>query len=261
MISASNLTKRFGDKVALQDVSFEVGPGEILGYIGPNGAGKTTTVKILIGMMDEFEGTAAVCGIDVREDPLAVKRRIGYVPETSALYDALTPMEYLTFIGRLYGLPDAEIQRRAEGMLELLGLKDELANRMSSFSKGMAQKVLITAGLMHDPEIIFMDEPLTGLDANSALIIKELIARLAALGKTVFYCSHIMDVVERVCTRIMILDGGRIAADGSFDELQGQAQGSSLEQIFTQLTGEGVHEAVADQLVQVIQPEAGTLDT
>ena len=254
MISAKNLTKRFGDKVALQDVSFEVGPGEILGYIGPNGAGKTTTVKILIGMMNEFDGTASVCGIDVREDPLEVKRRIGYVPETSALYDALTPMEYLTFIGRLYGLPDAETRRRAEGMLELLGLKDELENRMSSFSKGMAQKVLITAGLMHDPEIVFMDEPLTGLDANSSLIIKELIARLAALGKTVFYCSHIMDVVERVCTRIMILDGGRIAADGSFDELQGQAQGSSLEQIFTQLIGEGVHEAVADQLVQVIQP-------
>jgi len=258
MISANNLTKRFGDKVALQGVSFEVGPGEILGYIGPNGAGKTTTVKILIGMMDEFEGSAAVCGVDVREDPLEVKRRIGYVPETSALYDALTPMEYLTFVGRLYGLPDVEIQRRAEGMLELLGLKDELADRMSSFSKGMTQKVLITAGLMHDPEIIFMDEPLTGLDANSALVIKELIARLAAMGKTVFYCSHIMDVVERVCTRIMILDGGRIAADGSFDELQGQAQGSSLEQIFTQLTGEGVHEATADQLVQLTQPEAGT---
>ena len=255
MICAKDLSKRYDSKLVLQGISFEAEPGEILGYIGPNGAGKTTTVKILTGMLDEFGGAASVCGIDVRENPLEVKRRIGYVPETAALYDALTPMEYLTFVGRLYGLSDLDIRQRAEGMLDLLGLRGELDNRMSGFSKGMVQKVLIAAGLLHNPDVIFMDEPLTGLDANSAVIVKELIARLARSGKTVFYCSHIMDVVERVCDRIMILDQGVIAADGTFDDLQALAQESSLEQVFTKLTSEGTHGAIADQLVQGLQPD------
>lgn len=249
-IKIENLTKSFGDKIVLRGIDLEVAPGQILGYIGPNGAGKTTTVKILIGMLHDFGGQASVCGHDVATDPLAVKRRIGYVPETAALYDSLTPMEYLRFVGRLYGLEIDEIEQRAREMLDLFELSAETDNRLSTFSKGMRQKVLIVAGMIHNPDVLFLDEPLSGLDANSAVTVKEIIAQLARKGKTIFYCSHIMDVVERICDRIIILADGRVVADGSFEELQGRSKEASLERIFTQLTSEGGHAAVADRFIQ-----------
>jgi len=249
-IKIANLTKSFGDKTVLRGIDIEVAPGQILGYIGPNGAGKTTTVKILIGMLHDFGGQASVCGHDVAVDPLAVKRQIGYVPEAAALYDSLTPMEYLRFVGRLYGLEVEEIDQRAREMFQLFDLSSEIDNRISTFSKGMRQKVLIVAGMIHDPDVLFLDEPLSGLDANSAVTVKEIIAQLARKGKTIFYCSHIMDVVERICDRIIILADGRIVADGSFEELQGRSQEASLERIFTQLTSEGGHAELADRFIQ-----------
>ncbi|HUU96171.1 MAG TPA: ABC transporter ATP-binding protein [Phycisphaerae bacterium] len=253
IIRISALTKSFGSKEVLRGVDLEIAAGQILGYIGPNGAGKTTTVKILCGMLDGFGGRASVCGFDVAVQPLEVKRRIGYVPESAALYDALTPLEYLRFIGSLYGLAKAEVERRAAEMLELFELGDELDQRMSTFSKGMRQKVLITAGLIHNPDVIFMDEPLAGLDANSVVIVKEIITRLAGQGKTIFYCSHIMDVVERVCHRIAIIDEGKIIADGTFEELQAKSTAASLEKIFTQLTSAGGHAAVADRFIAALK--------
>lgn len=249
-IKIENLTKSFGDKIVLRGIDLEVAPGQILGYIGPNGAGKTTTVKILIGMLHDFGGQASVCGHDVAADPLAVKRRIGYVPEAAALYDSLTPMEYLRFVGQLHGLEIEEIEKRAREMLDLLELSAETDNRLSTFSKGMRQKVLIVAAMIHNPDVLFLDEPLSGLDANSAVTVKEIIAQLARKGKTIFYCSHIMDVVERICDRIIILVDGRVVADGSFEELQGRSKEASLERIFTQLTSEGGHAAVADRFIQ-----------
>ncbi|MEP0842587.1 MAG: ABC transporter ATP-binding protein [Phycisphaerae bacterium] len=253
IIRIEGLTKRYGQKEVLRGIDLQIMPGQVLGYIGPNGAGKSTTVKILVGMLPEFEGRAMVCGFDVAEKPLEVKRRIGYVPESAALYEALTPMEYLRFIGRLYRMETPEIERRAREMLALFGLADEVDHRMSTFSKGMKQKVLITAGMIHNPEVLFLDEPLSGLDANSVVTVKEIIRRLAGHGKTIFYCSHVMDVVERVCDRIVIISGGRIIADGSFEELQARSKGASLERIFTQLTSSGGHEALAEQFIRALE--------
>lgn len=251
-VSIRNLVKSYGDLPVLKGVNLDIKPGEILGYIGPNGAGKTTTVKILIGMLEEFEGEASVAGHDVRSNPLEVKQHIGYVPESAALYEALTPMEFLLFIGRIHGMPDSKIDGRARKLLELFDLGENLDSRMSSFSKGMRQKVLIIAGMIHDPDVLFLDEPLTGLDANTALTVKEIISGLSEAGKTVFYCSHVMDVVERVCHRIVILNKGEIVADGTFEELQEMSRRGSLESIFTQLTSDESQQAVASEFLEVI---------
>jgi len=255
IITIRQLTMSYGSKPVLCGIDLDVEPGHVLGYIGPNGAGKTTTVKILIGMLTGFRGEVRVCGHDVATEPLEVKRRIGYVPESGAVYDALTPMEHLRFIGRLYGLDDSEIGRRAGEMLDLFGLASEVNNQMSTFSKGMRQKVLIAAGMIHNPDVLFLDEPLSGLDANAVVTGREIIARLARRGKTIFYCSHVMDVVERVCDRIVIISGGSVIADGSFEQLRASSAGSSLEHIFTQLTGDGGHQALADRFIGVFQPE------
>jgi ABC-2 type transport system ATP-binding protein len=249
IITIRNLAMSYGDKTVLRGINLDVEPGHVLGYIGPNGAGKTTTVKILIGMLGGFTGEVTVCGHNVATEPLEVKRRIGYVPEAAALYEALTPVEYLRFIGRMYNLADAEVDQRAREMLDLFGLGPELDNRMSTFSKGMRQKVLIIAGMIHNPDVLFLDEPLSGLDANAVVTVKEIISRLAGRGKTIFYCSHVMDVVERVCDRIVIISGGDIVADGSFEQLQASNTAASLEHIFTQLTGDGGHEALADRII------------
>ncbi len=251
IIAVNNLKKSFKPTTVLDGIDLEVARGQIVGYIGPNGAGKTTTVKILIGMLGDFTGEVSVCGFDVARDPIEVKRRVGYVPETAALYDALTPGEFLQFVGRIHGMDSDETERRARAMLELFDLEAKFDDRMSSFSKGMRQKVLIVAGLIHNPDLIVMDEPLTGLDANSAVVVKEILSGLAQRGKTIFYCSHVMDVVERVCDRIIILNKGKIIADGSFEELQAGAQGASLEHLFTQLTSEGRHGALARRFIDI----------
>jgi ABC-2 type transport system ATP-binding protein len=253
LITVRGLMKSFGDKPVLRGIDLDVAPGQVLGYIGPNGAGKTTTVKILTGTLDEFGGRASVCGFDVVQQPLEVKRRIGYVPESAALYEALTPREYLRFVGQLYGMPLDEITRRTTEMLGLFDLAGELDHRMSTFSKGMRQKVLIVAGLIHNPQVIFFDEPLSGLDANSVVIVKEIIMRLARHGKAIFYCSHVMDVVERICDRIIILADGQIVADGTFEQLQTMSRAASLERIFTQLTSAGGHDAVADRFIRAFE--------
>jgi ABC-2 type transport system ATP-binding protein len=255
IITLRGLTKNFDKKEVLRGIDLDVQHGQVIGYIGPNGAGKTTTVKILIGMLLEFEGEARVCGYSVQEHPLEVKQRIGYVPESAALYDSLTPMEYLRFIGRLYGMAEATIEQRARTMLTLFDLGEELEQRMATFSKGMRQKVLIVAGMMHNPDVLFLDEPLSGLDANSAVTVKEIVARLAQRGKTIFYCSHVMDVVERVCDRIIIINEGRIVADGSFEELQGMDMHASLERIFTRLTSTGGQESLAEEYIAAFAGE------
>jgi ABC-2 type transport system ATP-binding protein len=253
VIVLEDLRKSFDAKQVLLGIDLTVSPGQVLGYIGPNGAGKTTTVKILIGMLTDFTGNARVCGFDVARDPLEVKRRIGYVPEAGALYEALTPIEFLSFVGRLFDIKPSLLEQKALELLRIFDLTDQRDQRMSTFSKGMKQKVLIIAGLIHNPEVIFLDEPLSGLDANSALVVKELIASLAAAGRTVFYCSHMMDIVERVCDRIVIIDQGRIVADGTFESLQSGVKEASLERIFTQLTSAGGHEQAARDFVKIIE--------
>ncbi len=237
MIVVEDLHHAFA-KPVLNGVSFTVEPGEVVGYLGPNGAGKTTTLRILCGMLRPASGTVRVAGFDPLEEPLEVRSRIGYVPESGALYESLTPIEYLTLIGRLHGLADDMVRERADHFLSGFGILRNRSGRMSTFSKGMKQKVVITAALLHDPEVVFLDEPLNGLDANATVAVKEVVRGLAERGRTVLYSSHLMDVVERVSDRVIIIDGGSVVADGSASELRTRSGDSTLEALFSRLTAD-----------------------
>lgn len=236
VLTVRNLKKQYNGNYVLNGINLDVNAGSILGYIGPNGAGKSTTIKIITGIIDEFEGDVYVLGLDVRKDAVEVKRRIGYIPEQAALYEVLTPLEYLQFTGNLYGLSDEVISVKSWELLKLFQLADKAQTRMSTYSKGMRQKVLLISGLLHNPEIIFLDEPLNGLDANAVILVKEILNQLKQAGKTMFYSSHIMDVVEKISDRIVLIDKGLIIADGSIEALQQQVQEGSLENIFKSLT-------------------------
>lgn len=250
IIRMEHLFKSYGDKQVLRDINLEVYPGQVIGYIGPNGAGKSTTVKILCGLLSDFEGKVTVKGIDMKQDPLSIKRIIGYVPELSDLYEVLTPVEYLELIAGLHELPADISGSRIPKMLAAFGLEGQMHQRMDTFSKGMRQKVLLVSGLLHNPDILILDEPLSGLDANSVIIVKELISRLAAEGKTIFYCSHMMDVVEKVSDRIVLLNEGTVVADGSFESLKTALGQGTLENIFASLTTQGgSHQDAASDLV------------
>jgi ABC-2 type transport system ATP-binding protein len=253
ILTIQHLHKSYGDKQVLKDINLEIYPGQVIGYIGPNGAGKSTTVKILCGLLTDYEGEVSIKGYDLKKETLEVKKIIGYVPELAELYDVLTPFEYLNFIGALYGMEEDVCQERIQKMMSAFGLLPNIHQRMDSFSKGMRQKVLIASGLMHNPDIIILDEPLSGLDANSVIIIKELISRLAKEGKTIFYCSHMMDVVEKVSDRIVLIDEGRIIADGTFQDLKEQQGNKSLEQIFATLTAKDSLSTTADELVRALE--------
>jgi ABC-2 type transport system ATP-binding protein len=252
-IACRGLRKRFPGKEVLRGIDFEVTAGSVFGYIGANGAGKTTTVKILTGMMGAFLGEARVCGLDVRAEPQAVKARIGYVPESALLYDGLTALEYVQLIGRLRRLDEARITQRARDFFEVLDLLPRAHNRLSTFSKGMKQKVMFCCALLHDPEVLFLDEPLSGLDVETTIFVKELIRALALRGRTIFYCSHMMDVVERVCDRIVILHEGEIAADGSFAELASRSAEASLEGLFSSVTGGRAADARVEALLDALR--------
>jgi ABC-2 type transport system ATP-binding protein len=237
VIRTDALSRSYGNKAALVDLTMTVQPGEILGFLGPNGAGKSTTVKILTGLIRPSSGRAWVAGYDVVDQPLEVKARIGYVPETAALYDGLTAAEYLELIACLHHMDARIAQARREELLDLFGLGASQHQRLSEFSKGMRQKVLIAAALQHGPEVLFLDEPLDGLDANAAAVMKELLKKLASQGRTILFCSHILEVVERICTRIVVINGGRQVADGTADEIRRASGAATLEEAFSRLTG------------------------
>ena len=236
IITIKNLIKNYGTNPVLRGINLDIEAGKIIGYIGPNGAGKSTTLKILTGIIPDFSGEVHVLGMDVRENALEIKRKIGFIPENAMLYETLTPTEYLTFIGQLYEMSISEIEKKAQDLLSLFGLTANVHQRMTTFSKGMKQKVLLIAGMIHNPEIIFLDEPLSGLDANAVILVKEILVQLRNSGKTIVYSSHIMDVVEKISDRIVLINKGEIIANGTFEELK-STQNSSLEQIFAQLTG------------------------
>jgi ABC-2 type transport system ATP-binding protein len=253
VIQLQDLKKQYNGQYVLKGITLSFDMGQIVGYIGPNGAGKSTTIKILTGIIDDFEGEGIVLGMDVRKHALEIKQRIGYIPEQAALYEVLSPREYLRFVGRLYGLDENTIERRSLELLRLFELGDKLDMRMNGFSKGMKQKVLLIAGLMHNPELIFLDEPLSGLDANAVILVKEILAQMRTDGKTIFYSSHIMDVVEKISDRIIIINKGEVIADGSFEELKQQKHLGSLENIFTALTGDEKHSSVATEFIDVMK--------
>jgi len=237
MIRTEKLSRNYGSKRALIDLDLEVHPGEILGFLGPNGAGKSTTVKILTGLVRQDSGHATVAGFDTWTQPLEVKKRIGYVPEQPALYDSLTAAEYLEMVGCLYHLEPAASRTRREELLQLFGLHGDQHQRIKEFSKGMRQKVVIAAALLHKPEVLILDEPFDGLDANMALVMKELLRQLASQGKTILFSSHILEVVERICTRIAIINQGRFVIGGTPAEICRETGTTSLDQAFNTLTG------------------------
>ncbi len=251
VIVTQNLSKTYTEPV-LRNINFSIYPGEIIGYIGPNGAGKSTTIKILTGIIPDFDGEATVLGMDIRNDILEVKKRIGYIPENAALYDTLTPLEYLHFVGQLYKMEWISVDKKARELLHLFELRDYTDSRMTAFSKGMKQKVLLIAGMMHNPSILFLDEPLSGLDANAVIMVKEILTQLKRSGKTIFYSSHLMDVVEKISDRIIIINQGQMIANGTFEELNTHAKGS-LEKIFTDLTGNKAHETTAVEFINILE--------
>ncbi|GGE44766.1 ABC transporter ATP-binding protein [Pullulanibacillus camelliae] len=254
VLVVEDLYKSYDGMYVLNGVNLKVSSGEIIGYIGPNGAGKSTTVKVMLGLTEDYTGRITIFNQDIASGDVAYKRRIGYVPETAELYDSLTAFEYLRFVGQLYGLQEDPVTSKAKKLLELFGLdEDVLHSRISSYSKGMRQKVLIVSSLLHNPDLLFFDEPISGLDANSVMIFKEILSALASQGKTIFYSSHIMDVVEKISHRIILLNEGRIVADGSFEALQAKGQQGSLEEIFNQLTGFDRHRDIAQDFVAVVQ--------
>lgn len=253
IISISNLRKSYGSKVVLKGIDLEINRGEVIGYIGPNGAGKSTTVKIMLGLIPDFDGEINILGQNISSGDIDYKSRIGYVPETAEIYENLTAREYLTFIGELYGMDYDTVDQKAMKLMILFGIGDVYDARISSFSKGMKQKTLIISALLNDPDILFLDEPLTGIDANSVMVFKEVLEQLANEGKTIFYSSHIMEVVEKLSSRIILINDGKIVADGNIDELKGTSMESSLENIFNQLTGFNDHETIAKEIVSVVR--------
>lgn len=252
IIEINNLSMSFGNNHVIKDLNMTIYPGQIIGYIGPNGAGKSTTVKIMLGLIENYTGIVKIFGNDIKSDPIEYKKRIGYVPELSDLYDSLTAKEYLEFIGSMYGIDKDIASQRANEMMEIFGIGDSFNSRISSFSKGMRQKVMIIASLIHNPDLLFLDEPINGLDANSVVVFKEILQSLSEMGKTIFYSSHIMEVVEKLSDRIILLSNGNISADGSFDDLKDKNYNESLQEIFNTVTGFNNHKEIADRFISVM---------
>ena len=237
MIRTERLTKIYGNKAALSDLDLEIRPGELFGFLGPNGAGKSTMVKILTGLVRPTSGRAWVAGFDVIEQPLEARARLGFVPESPRLYESLTADSFLDVMGALYHLDPATSRMRRNDLVELFGLGDVRHQRLREFSKGMRQKVVIAAALIHRPDVLILDEPFDGLDANTALVMKGLLKEMAAQGKSVLFSSHVLEVVERICTRICIIDAGRKVAEGTAEEIRRQFRAGSLDEAFSRLTG------------------------
>jgi len=252
IISIKNLKMSYGSKTVLNGINLEISRGQIIGYIGTNGAGKSTTIKIMLGIIEGYVGKVEILGQDISNGSVEYKKRIGYVPELADIYENLTAYEYISFLGGIYGLEEKKLIERVKKLMDLFGMEDVINSRISSFSKGMRQKLLIICSLIHNPDILFFDEPLSGLDANSVMVFKEVMKTLARQGKTIFYSSHIMDVVEKVSDRILLINDGQVVADGSFEELKNNQKEGTLEEIFNQLTGFNEHEEVAKEFVSLV---------
>jgi ABC-2 type transport system ATP-binding protein len=247
MISIQGLTKRFGSLMAVDNLSLEVPAGMIVGLLGPNGAGKTTTLKMVTGMLKPDAGTAQICGVDIVKHPTEAKRLLGFVPDTAAVYESLTGLEFLLMIASLYGLKEDKAIPRIWQFLNLFEFDEDTLTKklLGTYSKGMRRKIVIIAALLHNPRVVLLDEPLDGLDPNAAVGFKALLESLAQEGKTIVYSSHILDVVERVCDRVAIMVAGHLQVQGTPSELLATYEMDTLESLFTRLTGQTEVEARA----------------
>jgi len=253
MLDVRGLTKKYRRHAVVDQVTFTVPHGQVTGYLGPNGSGKSTTVKMLAGLLDPSSGRILWNGQDIRQDLIGFKRKLGYVPEDPYVYPHLSGLEHLQLIGRLRQLPEHLVERKANELLRLLWLYEHRFTPISAYSKGMKQRVLIAGALLHDPELLIFDEPLNGLDIASALLLHELIAELARNGKTILYISHVLEITEKVCSRVIILYQGKIVANDEVGRLRDLMHLPSLEQIFRQLSQQEDVGASAREIVTVMQ--------
>src|SRR5512138_1377750 len=250
LIEVRNLTKRYGDKVAVDNVSFDVYGGEVFGFLGPNGAGKTTTIKMIVGLLQPTSGTVHVAGYEVQSQSRLAKASSGYVPDTPNLYAKLTGRELLRFVGDLYDLDRAQAARRMEELLRMFELSSAADDTVDSYSHGMQQKTSLAAALMHEPKVLVLDEPTVGLDPKSARLIKDILRQLADRGAAIMLSTHILEIAERMCDRIGIINKGQLIAVGTMDELRrlDQSGQASLEDIFLSLTGGAEETEIAEIL-------------
>jgi ABC-2 type transport system ATP-binding protein len=253
VLELRSVTKRYSGIPAVQDVSFVARAGEVTGYLGPNGSGKSTTLKMITGLIDPSSGEILFSGVPIRRDRIAWRKRLGYVPEEPQLYPHLTGAEYLEMVGQLRGIPDALLAEKIGGFLHLLSLYEDRHVPIASYSKGMRQKVLLAAALLHNPDVVLLDEPFSGLDVNSALVLRDLIGQLAARGKVVLFSSHELETVERVCSRVVILHKGRVVANDSIVELRALMSLPTLEDIFAQLAVEQDTAAITREMVRLME--------
>jgi ABC-2 type transport system ATP-binding protein len=252
MLELRHVCKRFTGIVAVDDVSFQAQPGEITGYLGPNGSGKSTTMKIITGLLEATSGTVLFRGEPIGRDLNTFKQAMGYVPEEPHLYGHLSGLEYLVMIAQLRNLPAASLRERIDGLLQLFSLHGDRNAPLSSYSKGMRQKVLLSAALLHNPDLLLLDEPFSGLDVGTGLVLRSLIQELAARGKVVLFSSHELETVERVCSHVVILHRGKVVADDSIARLRTLMAAPTLEGIFSQLAVEQDTGAVARQIADLI---------
>ena len=253
MLELGNVSKRFFGSLAVDNVSFRAHPGEVTGYLGPNGSGKSTTIKMIVGLIDMTSGEISFNGHSIQHDVIAWKQRLGYVPEEPHLYAHLSGLEYLVMVGQLRDLPARPTADRIDGLLRLLALHDDRHVAVSAYSKGMRQKVLLAAALLHNPDLLLLDEPFSGLDVGSALVLRSVIQELAGRGKVVLFSSHELETVERVCSHVVILHRGKVAADDSIERLRTLMALSTLEEIFAHLAVEQDTATVSRQIADLIQ--------
>jgi ABC-2 type transport system ATP-binding protein len=252
MLELRNVSKRFSGSLAVDNVSFCARPGEVTGYLGPNGSGKSTTMKMIVGLIDATSGDITFNEQSIQQDVIGWKQRLGYVPEEPHLYSHLSGLEYLVMVGQLRDLPARPTSERIDGLLRLLVLYDDRHVSISAYSKGMRQKVLLAAALLHNPDLLLLDEPFSGLDITSALVLRSLIQELAARGKVVLFSSHELETVERVCSHVVILHRGKVVADDSIERLRSLMAVSTLEEIFAQLASEHDTATVSRQIADLI---------
>lgn len=253
MLELRHVTKRYPTTTAVKDVSFTVRPGEVTGYLGLNGSGKSTTLKMITGLIEPTEGEILFEGERIQRDPMTYRRRLGYVPEEPHLYTHLTGLEYLEMVGQLRGIGQRALEDKIANLLRLLSLEEDRHVPISSYSKGMRQKVLLIGALLHNPDLVLLDEPFSGLDVKSAIVLRSLISELAARRKTVLFSSHELETVERVSARVIILHKGRVAADDSIERLRSLSALPTLEGVFAQLAIEQDTSGIAREFLQCME--------
>jgi ABC-2 type transport system ATP-binding protein len=254
MLQARGLTKRYGGLLALDRVDFDLRRGEIVGYLGPNGSGKSTTVNMVVGLLEPSAGTITLDGISVSDDPIAYKRRVGYVPEEPSLYAHLTAAEYLMLVGRLRRMPPRTLVARVSALLAVFELYDSRYKSMTAFSKGMRQRVLVSAALLHNPDLIVLDEPFSGLDVSAGLLLRTLLRMLADQGRMIFFSTHRFDMVEKLCSRVVILSAGRVATERRVADFE-QSGADSLEETFVRATQQADYAPLARKILETITEE------